>query len=147
MKFTKLVQVTLDLISVYNIYKFHVNHFKNKWDLGHRKSRKWKVFRRLPEVDESVSGRPNIFWYYERHSLNWYRFYCKIKYLKFPVTTGSDGRHAHTSNICLILEIYHLWKFQVSIYNRFGEHSRTWSLLKNRKTAIFTDRKWIFWRK
>ena len=33
--FTKLFHVTLDLISVYNIYKFHVNHLKNKGDLGH----------------------------------------------------------------------------------------------------------------
>ena len=62
--------------------------------MRHWKSRKWKVFRRLPEVDESVSGRPNIFWYYERHSLNWYRFYCKIKKLKFSIffITSVDNR-------------------------------------------------------
>ena len=33
--FTKLFQVTEDLICVYNIYKFHVNHLKNKGDLEH----------------------------------------------------------------------------------------------------------------
>lgn len=62
--------------------KFQVNHLKNKRDLKHRKSWKWKVFWRLPEVDESVSGRPNIFWYYKRDLINWYRFGFKIKILK-----------------------------------------------------------------
>ena len=85
--FTKLVHVTLDLISVYNIYKFQIDHLKNKRDLGHRKSRKWKVFRRLPEVDKSVSGRSNIFWYYKRDLLNWYRLNFKRKILKISIST------------------------------------------------------------
>ena len=80
--FTKLFHVTKDLIYIYNIYKFQIDHLKNKRDLGHRKSRKWKVFRRLPEVDKSVSGRSNIFWYYKRDLLNWYRLNFKIKILK-----------------------------------------------------------------
>ena len=80
--FIKLFHVTKDLIYMYNIYKFQIDHLKNRRDLGHRKSRKWKVFQRLPEVDESVSGRPNIFWYYKRDPINWYRFSFKIKILK-----------------------------------------------------------------
>ena len=59
--FTKLFQLTKDLINIYNIYKFHTIHLKNKRDLGHRKQEKRKVFRQLPEVDESLSCRPNIF--------------------------------------------------------------------------------------
>ena len=97
--FTKLFHVTKDLIYIYNIYKFQIDHLKNNWDLGHRKSRKWKVFQRLPEVDESVSGRPNIFWYYKRHSINWYRFYFKTKTLKFSIffiTSGDDRKWGST---------------------------------------------------
>ena len=92
--FTKLFHVTLELISVYNIHKFQVNHLKNKWHLGHRKSRKWKVFWRLPEVDESVSGRLNIFWYYNRDLINWHQFHLKIKILKISISniTSSDDR-------------------------------------------------------
>ena len=85
--FIKLFHITLDLISVYNIYKFQVNHLKNKRDLWYRKSRKWNFFRQLPEVDESVSGRHNIFWYYKRDLINWYRFSFKIKILKISIST------------------------------------------------------------
>ena len=60
---------------------------KNKRDLGHQKSRNWKVFRRLPEVDESVSGRHNIIWYIKRELINWYRFNFKIKILKISIST------------------------------------------------------------
>ena len=34
------------------------------------------------EVDESVSGLPNIFWYYKTDLINWYRFSFKKKILK-----------------------------------------------------------------
>ena len=81
--FTKLFHVTLDLITVYNIYNIQVDHMENKRDLGHRKSRKWKAFRRLPEVDESVCGRSNIFLYYKRDLINWYMFNFKLKNFDF----------------------------------------------------------------
>ena len=84
--FTKVFHVTKDLIYIYNIYKFQIDHSKNKRDLGHQKSRKWKVFQRLPEVDESVSGRLNIFWYYNRDLINWHQFHLKIKMLKLSIS-------------------------------------------------------------
>ena len=90
-EFYKTVSLNLDHISVYIIYKFHVNHLKKKRDLGQRKSRKWKVFRWLPEVDESISDRPYIFWYYKRHTFNWYRFHCKTKTLKFSIFFIASG--------------------------------------------------------
>ena len=94
--FTKPFDVTLDLINVYNIYKFHVNHLKNNWDFGHWKSRKRKVFRRLPEVDEFVSGLFYIFRYYKRHSFNGYRIYCKTKILKFSIFFITSGAVSYT---------------------------------------------------
>ena len=60
-KFYKTVYVTLDPITGYNIYKFQIDHLKNKRNLRHRKSKKSKVFRRLLEVDESISGRHIFF--------------------------------------------------------------------------------------
>ena len=151
MNFTKLVHVTLDLISVYNIYKFQVNHLKNKRDLGHRKSRKWKVFRRLPEVDESVSGRSNIFWHYKRHSFNWYRFFfVKQKFWNFRFFYHFRWRPEVTVDT-LIPPTFVYYSSSITSENFkslsitiFENILRTRYLLKKRKTAIFTDRKWIF---
>ena len=68
--------VSLELNSVYVMQwcKFQVNHLKNKRDLRHQKSRKWKVFWQLPGVDKSVSVGANIYWYYKRNTFNFYRF-------------------------------------------------------------------------
>ena len=46
--------------------------------------------------------------------------------LSLPVTTGSDGRHAQPPNFRLLSEIYHPWKFQVSISCSFWEKRWTW---------------------
>ena len=69
--FKNFFHVTLEIISFYNIYEFEVDHMKNKRDFGHRKSRNWKVFGRLPEVDASISGRLNIFLIYRIDLINW----------------------------------------------------------------------------
>ena len=129
--YTKLFQVTLDLISVYNIHKFHVNHEKQARFGASKIKKNEKLFQRLLEVDESLSGRPIFFWYYKRNLINRYRFNFKIKILKIrfllslPVTIGSEGRPAYPPKHHLLLKIHHLLKFQVSVYNRFREHSRT----------------------
>ena len=46
--------------------------------------------------------------------------------LSLPVTTGSDGWHAQPPNFRLLSEIYHPWKFQVSISCSFWEKRWTW---------------------
>ena len=130
--FTKLFHVTLDLVSVYKKYKFQVNHLKNKQDLGHRKSRKMKsYFNDYWKLTNLFPVGLIFFWYYKRNLINRYRFNFKIKILKIrfllllPVTIGSEGRPAYPPKRYLLFKIHHLLKFQVSIYNRFREHSRT----------------------
>ena len=93
--FTKLFHVTLDLIGVYNIYKFQVNHLKNKPDLGHRKSRKMKSI-------STITGSWRIsFWYYKRDHINWYRFNFKIKILKISISTITSCDNWKWGSTCL----------------------------------------------
>ena len=100
-----------DLISFYKTCKSQVNHLKNKRDLGHRNSRKW-----LPEVGESVSSQPNIFWYYKKTlstdiGLVFKQTFWKFRFLRsLPLTNGSDGRLVQPHCARLLSEIYHPWK-------------------------------------
>ena len=144
-EFYKTVSPYSSYFSVYNIWKFQVNPLKNKRDLGHRKSRKRRVFRLLPEVDESVSGRPNIFWCYKTDLINWYRFSFKKKILKISISaiTSCDDRKRRLTRLRPVFYLSRSIIFE-NFKSLYIKHSRTRYILYKRKTAIFTDRKWIF---
>ena len=131
--FTKLVHDTLDLINVYNICKFQFNHLKDKRDFGHKKSRNFKVFRRLLEVYESFSSMDTIFWYIKREFFNWYRCTCnfEIQFLKFSIssiTSGKDRKWQLTGSIPHNLSITQdLSPLKISILNTLSPSSRTFA--------------------
>ena len=113
--FTKLFHVTLELICVYNIYKFQVNHLKNKRDLGHRKSRKWKVFYDYRKLKNLFPVGLIFSDATKRDLINWYKFHAKIKILKISISTitscddRNDG-HRVTPKTSCAFKIYPLWK-------------------------------------
>ena len=53
------------------------------------------------------------------------------------MSTGSVGRPAYPPKLLSNLDIYHLWKFQVSISNRCREQSRSYFFL-NSKIGLIT---------
>ena len=113
------------------------------WGIENQEKR--KVFRQLPEVDESLSGRHNIFGYYKKDLINWYRFNFKIKILKISISTitSCDDRKRRLTRLRPVFYLSRSIIFE-NFKSLYIKHSRTRYILYKRKTAIFTDRKWIF---